>query len=195
MENHLGIQKSFLVKMRKSKSISFFDITSDELYKRELFNVLKKGIDQRYQKEFLDVLEYVTSKSDLFNKPELRRELYSGEDNIDDLILPSVRRVFCKVFTQPPPIFLNSHEDGSRLQMFQLSFDIDEFIEYFIEMIKVSETILSEFIYLDRTSQTLELIVDNYIAKLVKNVLESTDVKQDIQLLIRDKKIKGLVND
>jgi hypothetical protein len=195
MINLLDIQKLYSVEMRKSKSISFFDIIKDDPYKRELFNVLIKGIDQRYHKDFLDILEYVVSKSDLFNITEIKTELYAGEDNIDDLILPSVRRVFGKVYTQPPPMFLSSTDDGLRLKMFQLSFDIDEFIDYFIDMIKTSKSVLSQFKYLDKTTQTLELIVDNYIAKLVKDVLETQDIKQDIAMLTRNRKIKGLIND
>jgi hypothetical protein len=195
MINLLDIQKLYLVEMRKSKSISFFDIIKDDPYKRELFNVLIKGIDQRYHKDFLDILEYVVSKSDLFNITEIKTELYAGEDNIDDLILSSVRRVFGKVYTQPPPMFLSNTDDGLRLKMFQLSFDIDEFIDYFIDMIKTSKSVLSQFKYLDKTTQTLELIVDNYIAKLVKDVLETQDIKQDIAMLTRNRKIKGLIND
>ena len=92
-------------------------------------------------------------------------------------------------------MFLSNTDDGLRLKMFQLSFDIDEFIDYFIDMIKTSKSVLSQFKYLDKTTQTLELIVDNYIAKLVKDVLETQDIKQDIAMLTRNRKIKGLIND
>ncbi len=179
--------------MRKSKSISFFDIAQDDLYRRELFFILSKGVDAKYQMEFLELLNYVVEKkSDLFNVEELLGELYEGEDNISDLILPSVRRVFNKIFTQPPTLFL---DNPLRLELYQLSFDIDDFIDYFIEMIKISKSSLDIFEYLDKTTQTLELIVDNYIAKLVKSVIDSVDINKDIQHIQRDKKIKGLIND
>ncbi len=179
--------------MRKSKNISFFDIAKDDLYRRELFFILSKGVDAKYQMEFLELLNYVVEKkSDLFNVEELLGELYEGEDNISDLILPSVRRVFNKIFTQPPTLFL---DNPLRLELYQLSFDIDDFIDYFIEMIKISKSSLDIFEYLDKTTQTLELIVDNYIAKLVKSVIDSVDINKDIQHIQRDKKIKGLIND
>jgi hypothetical protein len=41
----------------------------------------------------------------------------------------------------------------------------------------------------------LDIQVDNYIAKLVKDVLETQDIKQDIAMLTRNRKIKGLIND
>jgi len=183
--------------MRKSKSISLFTIASDELYKRELFTVLCKGIDVKYQVEFLDLLNYVVDKKlQSFNIPDLTGELYPDEDDISDLILPSIRRVFGKVYTQPPPIFMGHNDpDKVRIKLFQLYFDIDEFIDYFIDMLKKSKSSLSVFEYVDRTSQTLELIVDNYIAKLVKLVLSTIDLKKETERLERDKKIKGLLND
>ena len=83
--------------------------------------------------EFLELLDYViVKKSQLFNG--LLDELYEGEDNISDLILPSIRRVFNKIYVQPPPLFL---DNPLRLELYQLSFDIDEFIDYFIKMIKI----------------------------------------------------------
>lgn len=187
--------------MRKSKSISLFTITSDELYKRELFKALSKGIDPKYQVQFLELLDYiVTTKLKDFDIPELKGELYPDEDDISDLVLPAIRRVFGKVYTQPPPIFLGINDpDSVRLKLFQLNFNIDEFIEYFIDMLKRTKLSLLEFDYIDRTTQTLELIVDNYIAKLVKNVLSTIDIKNEIvrleMELEREKKIKGLLND
>ncbi len=183
--------------MRKSKSISLFTIASDEIYKRELFKTLCKGIDERYKIEFLDLLNYVVDKKiQYFNTPELSGELYPDEDDISDLILPAIRRVFGKVYTQPPPIFLGTNDpDKVRIKLYQLYFDIDEFIDYFIDMLKKSKSTLSLFEYIDKTSQTLELIVDNYIAKLVKMVLSTIDLKKETERLERDKKIKGLLND
>ena len=183
--------------MRKSKSISLFTIASDELYKKELFTVLSKSIDVRYKADFLDLLEYVTTKRlKDFDVPELVGELYPEEDEISDLILPAIRRVFAKVYTQPPPIFIGTNDpDAVRLKLFQLHFNIDEFIDYFINMLKKNKNSLLEFEYLDRTSQTLELIVDNYIAKLVKSVISTIDLKKEIDRLERDKKINRLLND
>ncbi len=179
--------------MRKSKSISFFDIAKDDLYRRELFFILSKGVDAKYQMEFLELLNYVVEKkSQLFNVKELLGELYEGEDNISDLILPSIRRVFNKIYVQPPTLFL---DNPLRLELYQLSFDIDEFIDYFIEMIKISRSCLDIFEYLDKTVQTLELIVDNYVAKIVKLVLDSSNLTKDIEQIQRDKKIKGFIND
>lgn len=179
--------------MRKSKSISFFTIAQDEIYKRELFTVLCKGIEPKYQMEFLQLLDYVVEKkSHLFNTDEFKCELYEGEDDTSDLILPSVRRIFNKVYSQPPPLFL---DNPIRLEFYQLLFDIDEFIDYFINMIKLSKSSLEVFQYLDRTSQTLELIVDNYVAKNVKFVIDTSNINKELERLKRQSKLKDLLND
>lgn len=179
--------------MRKSKSISFFTIAQDDIYKRELFTVLCKGIEPKYQMEFLEILDYVIEKkSHLFNIDEIKGELYEGEDEISDLILPSIRRVFSKIYVQPPPLFL---DNPLRLELYQLLFDIDEFIDYLISMLKVCKSSLIVFEYLDRTSQTLELIVDNYVAKNVKFVLDTSELDKEVKRLQRDKKINDLMND
>ena len=54
---------------------------------------------------------------------------------------------------------------------------------------KVSKDCLQNFEYIDKSVTTLEIIVDNYLAKLVKSVLDSNDIKLDI----RDLKLKKVI--
>jgi hypothetical protein len=179
---------------------SFFTIHKDENYKNAIIDALTGGIPDEFMEYYEMTLNYIINeKYDLFNKPEFEGSFYEGEDDTLDLILPSVRRVFGKVFIDPPKIFqeypeikaIKGYEPDGRLELFQLHYNIDEFIEYLIEHLIKSKNCLVEFQYIDRTSTTLEIIVDNYIGKLVQSVLESTDIKSDI----RELKIKHLVND
>ena len=55
--------------------------------------------------------------------------------------------------------------------------------------ITVYKDCLISFEYIDKSITTLEIMVDNYIAKLVKMVLDSDDIKIDL----RDLKIKKMV--
>ena len=98
-----------------------------------------------------------------------------------DLILPCVRRIFAEVFFNPPTLFKEK-----RLEYFQLLFDIDEFVDYFLVIVPKMKKSLELLESLDRTSKTLELIVDNYVAHLV----ERTRGREDIVADIRDLKIK-----
>jgi hypothetical protein len=56
-------------------------------------------------------------------------------------------------------------------------------------LFKKTKGCLSDFEFIDRTPEHLTLIVDNYIASLVKKVIESYDIKKDL----RDAKIKRIV--
>jgi hypothetical protein len=77
------------------------------------------------------------------------------------------------------------------LELFRLYFDIDEFLDYLVLYLKKSKNTLEDFEYIDRSIETITLIVDNYVAKLVRKVLDSTDIKSEI----RDMKIKRMIND
>lgn len=177
---------------------SFLDIHKDKNYKNAIIDSLTAGIPGNFLEYYEMTLTYVIDeKSKLFDNPEFDGSLYEGEDETLDLILPSIRRLFAKVFIDTPKIFQPSPEimsvkgfvpDG-RLELFQLYYNIDEFIDYLIEYLSLSKNCLERFHYIDRTSTTLEIIVDNYIGKLIKQVLESQDIKKDI----RDLKIKNLV--
>jgi hypothetical protein len=179
---------------------SFLEIHKNEDYKWSLIDSLTAGITDQWMEYFEMTMIYVIEeKWKLFDKEDFKGTIYNGEDELLDLILPSIRRVFAKVFIDPPKIFIKDpivsevpgYKDDGRLELFRLHFDIDEFIDYFITQLILTKECLKDFTYIDRTSETLSLIVDNYIAKLVKSVLESEDIRIDI----RDLKIKRMIND
>ena len=177
---------------------SFIDIYKDEQYKLALIDSLTGGITDEWMEYFEMTMNYViTEKRKLFTGPEFQGPLYEGEDEISDLILPAVRRVFGKVFVDPPRIFVaepmllkvKGYKDDGRLELFRLHYDIDDFIDNLILHLTKSKDCLTSFENIDKSSTTLEIIVDNYIAGLVKKVLESQDIKIDI----RDLKLKKMI--
>lgn len=101
------------------------------------------------------------------------------------MILPSIIRVYGKVFVNPPTLLESSDR---RLELFRMYFNIDDFIDYLIHTLLDSKELLKKFNYLDRTIETLELIVDNYIAKLVYKVKNCKDYTSEI----RDIKINSI---
>lgn len=175
---------------------NFFDLKDDKDHRNYIITSFSERIPVKYKMEFLETINYVIDNTDIFNKKELEGSFYEGEDNTLDLILPAVARVFNKIFVNPPPIFNDTtYDEGIRLEMFQLSFDIDEFNEYLVNMLIKSRNLLEEFTNIDRTAETISIIVDNYVAGLIKNVLDSYDIKGEIVRLKRDKKLKDLTND
>ena len=167
---------------------SIVEILSDEGYKLSLINSLCGGIDSKWLPEFIDIIEYVIDKKlpDILKLDIIKESLYDGEEETGDLILPSVRRVFGKVFIQPPTVL-----DGDRLELFRLHFNIDEFLDYLIETLIKTKNVLKDFPFLDQTSETLTLIVDNYVAELFYKTTHCDDRQQEI----RDLKINKLKYD
>jgi len=179
---------------------TFIDNIKNENYRNAIIDALTGGIADEFQEYFEMVMNYVIDeKLEIFNKEEFKGSLYDGDDEFLDMILPSVRRVFGKVFIDPPKMFIpdtivssvKGYKEDGRMELFQLHYNIDEFIDYLIEILPKSKDCLSQFENIDRSPKTLEIIVDNYIGGLIKKVLESNDIKQDI----RDLKIKNLIND
>ena len=175
------------------KKIRFFDLKNDEEHRNYVVSSFSERIPIKYKMEFLEVINYVIDNTDIFDKEEFEGSFYEGEDETLDLILPAVVRAFNKVFVNPPQIFEDTtYDEGIRLEMFQLSFDVDDFNEYLVDMLLKSKDLLEDFENLDRTAETISLIVDNYVAGLIKNVLDSYDIKGEIVKLKRDKKLKDL---
>ncbi len=157
--------------------------------------------------EFRDMLEYVIdNKLYLFDIDEFKDTMYEEDedDEIITLVLPCIRRVYAKVFIHYPDIFKIpvtqekmpqiwtqslKPKIEKKLELYQLYFDIDDFVEYLLDMFKKSKYCLKEFEHLDRTKETLSLIVDNYIASLIQKVQDC----QDIQKELRDQKLKKLI--
>lgn len=166
-------------------SKSVLDMRTDEVFRKLMIDALSNGLGDKKQL-LVDILEYVVDqKLYLFENVEFEGTMYDEEDQMVDLILPCVRRIFAEVFINPPTLFKEK-----RLEYFQLLFDIDEFVDYFLVIVPKMKKSLELLESLDRTSKTLELIVDNYVANLV----ERTRGREDIVADIRDLKIKKTLN-
>jgi hypothetical protein len=179
--------------MTDRKKVNFFDINKNEKYKSLLISTLIDRVSPKYKMELLEIFDYVIDNNNVFRVKELEGSFYEGEDQTLDLILPAVVRVFNKVFIDPPHIFKDTtYDDGIRLEMFQLSFDIDDFNKYLVDMLLKTKNALIDFENIDRTAETISLIIDNYIAGLISNVLDSYDIKGEVTKLRRDRKLKEL---
>ena len=162
-------------------SKNIVDLLKEEKYRKVLTESLTSVITESYLPAFIEVIDYVIDKKfHLFQIEEFENSFYYDDDSTLDLVLPSVRRVFAKVFIDPPSLFKGDTEK-QRYQLFILYFNIDEFIEYLIDMMIKCKKSLEYFENIDRTSETLTLIVDNYIAGLVKMVRKSEDIEEDIK--------------
>lgn len=163
------------------KKIGFLDLHKNIEYLNAVIDALCGGTgNSEHKLKLKNILEYVAvDKYHLFNRVEFTDIMY--EDDLLNLILPAIRRIYGQVFIDPPSMLINNPK---RLELFHILFDIDDFINYMIDMIPKCSKSLEHFTNLDRASETLKLIVDNYIA----GMFEKTRVS-DYKKVIRDLKI------
>jgi hypothetical protein len=168
---------------KSSNKSKFLELHKNKSYADSLINSLCIGLSGDLSR-FKNMVRYVIdNKYQLFDIDDFKGSLYEGEDEILELIIPSIRRVYGKVFVSPPTILKDQ-----RLILFQELFDIDEFIDYLINMFKLTKKCLNEFKFLDRTAETLSLIVDNYVSKL----LEESKKFDNYKKTIRDLRLKKI---
>jgi hypothetical protein len=74
-------------------------------------------------------------------------------------------------------------------------FNLDEFIDYLIDMFVKSKDCLQHFEHIDRTSETLTLIVDNYVADLVQRVRDIENHQEAIDGLLKQIKRDNVINE
>ena len=175
---------------------SFLDLYKDEQYKKAIIDALCQGISSQHLHSFKSLLEYVVDeKYYLFDREEFKGALYLEEDETLDLVLPAIRRVFGKVFIDPPTLFKETgYNNGHRYKLFTMFFNADEFIDYLIDMFIKSKDCLQHFEHIDRTAETLSLIVDNYVASLVQKVLDIEDHEQAIEGMLKQYKREETIN-
>lgn len=175
---------------------SFLDLYKDEQYKKAIIDALCQGISSQHLHSFKSLLEYVVDeKYHLFDREEFKGALYLEEDETLDLVLPAIRRVFGKVFIDPPTLFKETgYNNGHRYKLFTMFFNADEFIDYLIDMFIKSKDCLQHFEHIDRTAETLTLIVDNYVASLVQKVLDIEDHEQAIEGMLKQYKREETIN-
>jgi hypothetical protein len=165
------------------KHANIFAIRDDEQYRLIVIDSVCSGV--RNSESLKNILNYVLDKKlHLFEDDIFQGSFYESDDDFLDLILPSIRRVWAKFFIETPEILTDYQKE-----LYRLSFDIDEFIDYLLIMIPKVKTSLFHFDELDRTLETLTLIVDNYVAKSIRKCIESQNILEEI----RDKKITKIV--
>jgi hypothetical protein len=172
----------------------FSEKLKDDTFKETILDTICDG-----NSELRDILEWVID-----NKiSEFSSDFYE-DVNVQELVLPAVRRVWSMIYLKPPALFKPQYIDGGlvsnnlnksnsnrnrKLELYQLSFNIKEFIDYLKVMLEENKNCLDKFEFLDKPLELIELICDNYIAKLVDFVNNSENLTEDI----RNEKLKNIL--
>lgn len=169
------------------------DLYNDDIYKETIINAICSGVPDNYRVELEKLIDYIIIEKDLSDE-NLQIFLHQEDsDLVVDLILPAVRRLFGKLYINKPPIFESvlQYKSEGQYELFLLYFDIDEFFDYFIDMVSKSKNLLKDFEYMDKSVETITLIVDNYICHLLKRLNDCSDINSEI---IRLKSVKSRNN-
>jgi len=159
------------------------------LFRNGLIKSMLSGIsDQNLKHKFeVEVNYIIDNKRGIFKNDLIVGSFYEDDDKMEDLILPAIRRAWSMIFINPPTLF-SLKSDDKRLELFQLLWDVDQYIDYVIDIVPKVKYSLKDFENLDRTAQTLELISQNYINGLIDRCRNRN--LEDLKIEIRDLKIK-----
>lgn len=173
--------------------MNIVELYKDDIYKETIIDAICFGVPDDYKDELRRLIDYIILEKNLLDN-NLNIFLHE-EDNdlIVDMILPAIRRLFGKMYVNKPPIFESvlKYRSDNQYELFLLYFDIDKFFDYFIDMIIKSKNLLKDFEYMDRSVETITLIVDNYICYLLKRINDCIDIDEEI---IRLKSVKNRNN-
>jgi hypothetical protein len=167
---------------KDSKSLKEFD--NDALY-----DVLCKGLnnpdDILHLKDLYKdttCLHYHLFDNPIFIEKKNKTEDNPEGNNLLEYILPSIRRAYSKFFINPPSILVNSIEN-KRLELFKLQFNLIEFLTFLSDKYINNCEILNDFKNLDKDSEILTLIVEDYIASKISYIcsINSSDIPSEIR--------------
>ncbi len=179
--------------------MNFLNIKSiKELDLEVVYDTLCYGIrDQELQNKFRTLCKKtVCYYHYLFDTDVFTTKRYQTENNPDgyntlEYILPTLKRVFSKFFIKTPEVFENNLFTG-KLELFQLQFDLEEFLLFFSSKYEKNWNCLKDFENLDPVSEVLTLIVQDYVSQKIE-VVHSTP-QNEIKSIIREKKIDSINN-
>jgi hypothetical protein len=166
---------------------SFIELLQQDLYKQSLVDSMLTGVTGELKLNLESDLNYVLdNRIEIFDL--LSGKVGDDEDELEVLIIPAIRKTWSMIFVNKPTLFDFSEYGERKLELFQLYWDIDDFIDYLINFLPKVKNCLIDFESLDKGIETLNLVCQNYINKIISNCRNKTD--DEIKLEIRDLKLK-----
>lgn len=167
--------------MTNFNSLQEYD--NDKVYDLLLQGIVNGSLKDQLLELYQDTcrIHYHLFEDDFFKQNFISSDENKDGNNILSYILPSVRRVFVTFFMDVPTLFEN---DPKRKELFQIQFDLEEFLIELSNKLKNNITILDNFKNLDRGSEILQLIVNDYVASKIKKsrVNNTTQAIREIKL-------------
>lgn len=168
-----------------------------ELDREQVYDAIVRGLDDDHKEQFLKYCKMtLTEYHQLFDIESFTTKRYPTDNlpqgyNALEYVLPTLKRVYFKFFIKTPEIFDNPYFKN-KLELFQLHFDLVDFLKFFSKKYDKNWNCLEGFEYLDPVSEVLTLIVQEYVAQKV-HIVQSTP-QNEITSRIREKKIEKINN-
>lgn len=152
---------------------SYTDKVEDESMREHIWNDLEHLIDTR---------------RNLFKEGPLSGYMHEiDEDSTEEFLVRCVYEAWESMVLNPPGLFRINPCDPRR-EMLSLMWDVDHFLDTISEWAADVDGLLDRFEHLDKTSDTMRLITQNYVNMMIKKCQGHT--KQEQEIIIRDLRIE-----
>jgi hypothetical protein len=151
--------------------------------------IVPSGIDVEHSKKLRSIFEdTIQNYSHLFEDKVFTR--VSDEHSVIEYILPTIKRAYSKFYIKVPGVFelqnnskMDTKYQKRRLELFQLQFDLKDFLTFLSLKFKSNCDILEDFKNLDKESEILTLIVEDYIVSKIRFVssVNFSDIEREIR--------------
>lgn len=151
-----------------------------ELESEPVFDALLTGVEGELREHLRELMKEACHKYDFLFTDSFWFTDFFGDFPIE-YVLPALRRVFASFFIQIPPLLKS---DQRRVELFQLQFNLEEFLTEVSNKLEVCIQKLDDYEHIDKASTVLHLIVDNYVGCKIKmtRVDNITQVIRQIKL-------------
>lgn len=135
-----------------------------------------------------DLEHLIDERRKLFKEGPLSGYMHEiDEDSTEEFLVRCVYEAWESMVLNPPGLFCINPGD-TRREMLSLMWDVDHFLDTISEWAADSDGLLDSFNHLDKTSETMRLITQNYVNMMIKKCQGHT--KQEQEIILRDLRIE-----
>ena len=170
---------------------AFSDQINHSYFVEGVKDLFTSRIDDEAMRERLDadLRRLLEDRKDLFEEGPLCGMMHEGDDDsVEEFLARSVWEAFDGMVLDPPGLFRMTPGDP-RMEMLSLMWDVDHFLDTISEWAANADGLLDGLEYLDKTSEAMRLITQNYINMMIKNCMGHT--KEEQKTILRDLRIKS----
>lgn len=171
-----------MINFRNLKSFSELASLSEHL-----FPTLCSGLTAEHSERLTSLFEQALNNYDYLFADDIFIKVNDDQHCLLEYILPAIRKAYYTFFINLPSLFTHQYTStqgkNNRLELFQLQFELEDFLKFLSTKFKKNHNILDDFENLDKYSELLTLIVEEYKASKVSFVasVNSSEIESEIR--------------